>query len=159
DQNLRSEVAKDLADIRAKMAELTEKKTTAAEQLRRIDVRAPQAGVVQQLSVHAKGAVVGAGEQIMLIVPAADALIVEVKVLPSDIDKVEPEQHAMLRFTSFNQRTTPELAGTVTRIAADTTKDDKLGAYYLVRVALDPGEIDRLKGRRLVPGMPVEAFI
>jgi membrane fusion protein, type I secretion system len=158
-QNLRSDVAKELADIRAKMAELSEKKITAAELLRRVDVRSPQAGVVQQLSVHAKGAVLAAGEQIMLIVPEADALIVEVKLNPSDIDKVELNQHAALRFTSFNARTTPELFGTVNRIAPDTIKDDKAGAYYLVRIALDPGEAERLRGRRLVAGMPVEAFI
>lgn len=141
------------------MAELTEKKVTAAEQLKRIDVRAPQAGVVQQLSVHAKGAVVSAGEQIMLIVPEQDALIVEVKLNPADIDKVEVGQHATLRFTNFSRQTTPELSGTVTRIAADTIKDDKAGAYYLVRLSPDDGELTRLGGRRLVAGMPVEAFI
>ena len=159
DQNLRSEVAKELADIRAKMAELTEKKITAAEQLKRIDIRAPQAGIVQQLSVHAKGAVVAAGEQVMLIVPEQDTLIVEVKLTPSDIDKVETGQRATLRFTSFNRQTTPELSGTVQRIAADTIKDDKAGAYYLVRISLDAGEVARLGGRRLLAGMPVEAFI
>jgi HlyD family secretion protein len=159
DQNLRSEVAKELADIRAKMGELTEKKITAAEQLKRIDIRAPQGGVVQQLSVHAKGAVIAAGEQIMLIVPEEDALIVEVRLNPADIDKVEPGQRATLRFTSFNRQTTPELFGRISRIAADTIKDDKAGAYYLVRVALDAGEVARLGGRRLVAGMPVEAFI
>jgi HlyD family secretion protein len=159
DQDLRSKVAKDLADIRAKMSDLSEKKVTAAEQLHRIDIRAPQAGVVQQLTVHAKGAVVAAGEQIMLIVPENDALIVEVKLDPTDIDKVELEQPATLRFTSFNFRTTPELFGAVSRIAADTTKDDKGAAYYLVRIALDPGQIERLGARRLIAGMPVEAFI
>lgn len=159
DQNLRSDVAKELADNRAKTSELTEKKITAAEQLKRIDIRAPQAGVVQQLSIHAKGAVVTAGEQIMLIVPEQDALIVEVKLSPADIDKVEVGQHATLRFTSFNRQTTPELSGKVTRIAADTIKDDKAGAYYLVRLSLDDGEVSRLGGRRLVAGMPVEAFI
>ena len=158
-QNLRSEVARELADIRAKMAELTEKKVTAAEQLKRIDIRAPQAGIVHQLTAHAKGAVVTAGEQIMLIVPGADTLIVEAKVAPADIDKVEQGQRAMLRFTSFNQRTTPELFGTVSRIAADIIKDERAGPYYLVRIVLDPGEIERLQGRRLVPGMPVETFI
>jgi HlyD family secretion protein len=160
DQNVRSDVAKDLADIRAKMSELTEKKVTAADQLRRIDIRAPQSGFVHQLSVHTKGEVVAAGEQIMLIVPSADALIVEAKVTPHDIDQVQLDQPAILRFPTFNQRTTPELNGTVSRVAADTMKDDKSGAaYYLVRVAINAGELERLNGLRLVPGMPVEAFI
>jgi HlyD family secretion protein len=159
DQNLRSDVAKELADIRAKMSELSEKKITAAELLHRIDIRAPQAGVVQQLSVHAKGAVLAAGEQIMLIVPEHDALIVEVKLNPTDIDKVDLGQPTTLRFTSFNFRTTPELFGTVSRIAADTIKDDRNAPYYLVRISLDAGQIERLGARRLVAGMPVEAFI
>lgn len=159
DQTMRSDVAKELADIRAKMAELAEKKTTTAEQLRRIDIRSPQAGVVQQLSVHAKGAVLAAAEQIMLIVPEADALIVEVRLSPTDIDKVELGQQAALRFTSFNARTTPELFGTISRIAADTTREDKATPYYLVRIALDAGQVERLGARRLVAGMPVEAFI
>jgi HlyD family secretion protein len=160
DQNVRSDVAKDLADIRAKMSELTEKRVTAADQLRRVDIRAPQSGFVHQLTIHTKGEVVAAGEQIMLIVPSADALIVEAKVTPHDIDQVQLDQGAILRFPTFNQRTTPELNGTVSRVAADTMKDDKSGAaYYLVRVAISPGELERLNGLRLVPGMPVEAFI
>ena len=113
DQNLRSDVAKELADIRAKIAELVERKVTATDQLQRIDIRAPQAGVVQQLAMHAKGAVVGAGEQIMLIVPEADALVVEVRVDPQKIDQVKLGQAAALRFPGFNQRSTPELNGRV----------------------------------------------
>ena len=66
DQNLRSEVSKELGDIRAKIAELVERKVTAMDQLQRIDIRAPQSGVVHQLAVHTKGGVVAAGEQIML---------------------------------------------------------------------------------------------
>jgi HlyD family secretion protein len=159
-QNVRSDVAKDLADIRAKMAELTEKKVTAADQLRRIDIRAPQSGFVHQLAVHTKGEVVTSGEPIMLIVPSADALIVEAKVTPHDIDQVQLDQPVVLRFPTFNQRTTPELNGTVTRVAADVTKDDRTGTtYYQVRIALRGGELARLNGLRLVPGMPAEAFI
>jgi membrane fusion protein, type I secretion system len=160
DQNLRSEVAKELADIRAKMSDLTEKKVTATEQLQRIDIRAPQSGFVHQLAVHTKRGVISAGEQILLIVPEADALIVEAKVAPNDIDQVQLDQPAVLRFPTFNQRTTPELAGTVSRIAADTTRDDRTGtSYYLVRIGINSGEIARLNGLKLVPGMPVEAFL
>jgi HlyD family secretion protein len=156
---MRSDVAKELADIRAKMSELVEKKVTATEQLKRIDIRAPQSGIVHQLAVHTNGGVIAAGEQIMLIVPEADALIVEIKVAPRDIDKVQVDQNVFLRFTSFNQRTTPELTGTVTRIGADTIKEERDATYYLVRITLKPGEIERLGEQKLVPGMPVEAFV
>jgi HlyD family secretion protein len=160
DQNLRSDVAKELADIRAKIAELSERSVTAVDQLRRIDIRAPQAGVVHQLSVFTRGGVVAAGEQIMLIVPEADDLIVEVRVEPQKIDQLKLDQPATLRFPGFNQRTTPELNGRVSRIAADVTQDQRTGQpYYLVRIGLRVDEIDRLDGLKLVPGMPVEAFI
>jgi HlyD family secretion protein len=70
------------------------------------------------------------------------------------------DQPVLLRFTSFNQRTTPELNGTVERMAADTTTDQRTGqSYYLVRISINPGEVDRLGGVKLTPGMPVEAFI
>ena len=160
DQNARSEVAKELADIRAKIAELVERKVTAMDQLQRIDIRAPQSGVVHQLAVHTKGGVVAAGEQLMLIVPEADDLIVEVRVAPHSIDQVKLDQPAALRFPGFNQRTTPELIGRVTRIAADVIEDQRSSQpYYLVRITIADGEIDRLNGLKLVPGMPVEAFI
>lgn len=79
DQDLRTEVGKDLIETRSKLSELTERKTAAVDQLNRIDIRAPQSGRVHELSVHTVGGVIGPGEQIMLIVPDADALAVEVR--------------------------------------------------------------------------------
>src|SRR4029079_16634003 len=96
DQDMRSEVGKDLADIRAKVAELVEKKVAAEDQLKRVDIRAPQSGMVHQLDVHTVGGVISAGQQIMLIVPAADKLIVEAKVQPQDIDQVRVGQTAVM---------------------------------------------------------------
>jgi HlyD family secretion protein len=160
DQNMRSEVARELADIRAKIAELVERKVTAMDQLQRIDIRAPRTGLVHQLAVHTKGGVIAAGEQIMLIVPEADDLIVEVRVEPQKIDQVKLDRPATLRFSGVNQRTTPELNGRVVRLAADVTQDERTGQpYYLVRIAILPGEIKRFDRFKLVPGMPVEAFI
>jgi HlyD family secretion protein len=160
DQTLRSDVAKELADIRAKISELGERRVTAVDQLNRIDIRAPQTGVVHQLSVFTRGGVVAAGEQIMLIVPQADDLIVEVRVDPQKIDQLKLDQPATLRFPGFNQRTTPDLSGRVTRIAADVIQDQRTGQpYYLVRISLTADEIARLGELKLVPGMPVEAFI
>src|SRR6187399_2048905 len=88
DQDMRTEVGKDLADIRGKTAELVEKRVAAEDQLKHVDIRSPQDGMVHQLDVHTVGGVVSAGQQIMLIVPGADKLIVEAKVQPQDIDQV-----------------------------------------------------------------------
>jgi HlyD family secretion protein len=160
DQDLSSDVAKEMREIEAKIGEFVERKVTAEDQLKRIEIRAPQDGTVFQLAVHTVGGVVAAGDTIMLIVPNADNLIVEAKINPQDIDQLQLGQKAMLRFSAFNQRTTPEIAGIVTRISADTNTDQRSGQnYYVVRVAMPPQEIARLGEVRLVPGMPVEAFI
>ena len=79
DQDLRSEVGKEIAEIRAKTAELREKRISAEDQLKRVDLRAPQTGIVHQLALHTVGGVVSPGEPLMLIVPEGDALTVEAK--------------------------------------------------------------------------------
>jgi HlyD family secretion protein len=160
DQDLASEVAKDLRDVDAKMDELVERRVTAEDQLKRLDIRAPQDGIVLESKVHTVDGVVTAGEPIMLIVPESDTLRVEAKVNPRDIDRLYIGQIASLRFTSFDVRTTPEIDGTVTQISADTTTDQRTGtSYYTVRIALASDQIKRLGAVKLIPGMPVEAFI
>ena len=161
DRDLASEVGKDLREGDAKIGELVERKVAAEDQLKRIDIRAPQDGTVHQLTVHTVGGVIAAGgEAIMLIVPDGDSLAVEAKVAPQDIDQLRLGQVARLRFSAFNQRTTPEIDGAVSRVSADVTTDQRTGqSYYTVRIALAAEEIARLGEVKLVPGMPVEAFI
>jgi len=160
DQDMRSQDAQEIADVRAKLSELTERKVAAVDQLKRVDIRAPLAGTVHQLSMHTVGGVIGPGEQIMLIVPDSDALTVEAKVSPADIDQLQIGQVAALRFSAFNQQTTPELFGKITRIAVDLTEDQRSGAsYYVVRIGIDADSLRQLQGLKLVAGMPVEVFI
>jgi HlyD family secretion protein len=160
DQDIASDVAKELREVDGKIGELVERKVAAEDQLKRIDIRAPQDGTVFQLAVHTIGGVITAGDPIMLIVPEADNLSVEVKVNPQDIDQLQLNQKAILRFSAFNIRTTPEIEGVVTRISADTSTDQRTGqSYYTVRIAMAADQIERLGEVKLLPGMPVEAFM
>lgn len=160
DAEMRTEVGKDLADIQAKWSELVEKLVAAEDQLKRIEMRAPQDGVVHQLNVHTVGGLVTPSEPAMLIVPTADRLAVEVKIQPQDIDNVRVGQRAVLRFSAFNQRTTPEIDGVVSRVSADVTQDEKTGrSHYVARITVADGQRARLGAVKLVPGMPVEAFL
>jgi HlyD family secretion protein len=160
DQDLASEVAKELREIDGKVGEFIERKVAAEDQLKRIDIRAPQSGVVHQSNAHTVGGVISDTEPIMLIVPNADRLTVEAKVEPKDIDQLALGQDAMLRFSAFNQRTTPQVDGTLTQISADIRTDENTGQnYYKVRVALSDEERARLGDKDLVPGMPVEVFV
>jgi len=87
-------------------------------------------------------------------------LEIEARIQPQDIDQLRIGQPALLRFSAFNQRTTPELNGEVIRISADVTEDPKTGArYYTIRVGVPESEVVRLGGLKLVPGMPVETFM
>jgi HlyD family secretion protein len=160
DEDMRSDVGKELAEIRGKISELVERQAAAEDQLKRVDLRAPQDGRVHQLEVHTVGGVIGPGEPVMLIVPDADKLTIEARIAPQDIDQLHVGQAAILRFSSFNQRTTPELDGEVALISADLSQEQRTGAsYYMVHITPKVGQIARLEGLKLVPGMPVEAFI
>ena len=160
DKDMVSEVSKDLRETNDKIGELIERKVTAEDQLRRVDIRAPQDGVVEQSTVHTVGGVITAGDAIMLIVPQTDDLQVEAKVNPQDIDKLQVGQKTLLRLSAFNQRTTPELNGVVSRVSPDVTTDQRSGqSYYTIRVSMPPEEVARLGDVKLIPGMPVEAFV
>ena len=160
DKDMISEVSKDLRETNEKIGEFVERKVTAEDQLRRIDIRAPQDGMVLQSTVHTVGGVLTAGDAIMMIVPQADAVSVEAKVNPQDIDKLQIGQKTLLRLSAFNQRTTPELNGAVTRVSADVTTDQRTGqSYYTIRVSMPPAEVARLGDNKIIPGMPVEAFV
>ncbi len=160
DQQMKAEVAKDLSEVRAKMTELEERRVAAADQLRHVEIRAPQDGIVHQLVVHTVGGTIAQGEPIMLIVPVADSLQVEARVSPNEIDQVHFGSKVGLRFTTFNQRSTPQIEGEVTRVSADTTQDTRTGStFYGVRIAFSEAEAKRLGEVKLTPGMPVEAFV
>jgi HlyD family secretion protein len=158
DQDFRTEVLKDLRESQGKIAELKERVTAAED--------SPQTGFVHQLSVHTVGGVINNGEVIMQIVPRADELVVEAKVAPSDIDQIATGSTAIVKVMAGNQRTTPEIIGVITRVSADLAHDPQqqnsaqpAPAYYTVRITLPAAEVARLKDIRIVPGMPVEAFI
>jgi HlyD family secretion protein len=157
DQTMQTEATKELRELEARMAELAERKVAAEDQLKRVVLTAPQGGIVHELAVHTVGGVIGAAETVMTIVPSKDELSVEARIATSDIDQVHVGQTATLRFPAFNQRTTPEISGIVTRVGADLTREAQTNSvFYVVRIR--PDETERAK-LRLQPGMPAEAFI
>src|SRR5262245_61158084 len=156
-QNMQTDASKELREIEARIAELLERKVAAEDQLKRIYLRAPQTGFVHDLTVHTVGGVIGPGESVMSIVPTHDTLSVEARIGTADIDQVAVGQQAVLRFPALNQRTTPEIRGTVTRVGADLTKDPQGNAvYFTLRISVSDNDREAFK---IVPGMPVEAFI
>ncbi|WP_407976478.1 HlyD family type I secretion periplasmic adaptor subunit [Brucella pseudogrignonensis] len=160
DQDLKTEVGQELREIESQIGEFTERKITAEDELKRIKITAPQSGFVHQLSAHTVGGVIVPSDIILQIVPDNDELMIEAKIAPQDIDQISLGQAVIIRLSAFSQRTTPELKGSINRIGAELTSDEKSGlSWYLVRIGINAAELSRLDGLKLLAGMPAEVLI
>lgn len=160
DSESKSEIIKELRDIQGKLVEMSERRTAALDQLKRIDIRSPADGIVDQMSVFTVGGVINTAEPLMVIVPQNEKLVVEAKIAPHDIDQVRSHKTAIVRFPAFNQRTTPSLNGTIASISAEVTREPQNNLqYYTARIKIDDSEFKRLGALELVPGMPAEVQI
>ncbi|GKX33854.1 MAG: HlyD family type I secretion periplasmic adaptor subunit [Rhizobiaceae bacterium MnEN-MB40S] len=160
DQEMRSNANQELSDLRLKAIEFRERRIAIMDQLSRVDIRAPQAGMVHQLAIHTVGGVIGPGDSIMQIVPQNEPLIAQSMISPADIDQLYIGQEALIRLSAFNQRETPEISGTVRRISADLEEDERTGAqFYAIQITIHKARLKELEPIKLIPGMPVEVFI
>jgi len=160
DEDRRTENAKELTDVEGKIAEYEDRRVAAMDQLKRIDIRAPLDGRIYQLAVHSVNGVINPGEVLMLVVPGADGLTVEAKIATHDIDQIRLGQPVEVRFSAFNQRTTPIVEAEVVTIAPDLVTDQRTGmTYYPLRIKPTSESLKGLKGLTLYPGMPAEVFI
>jgi HlyD family secretion protein len=158
--DLTAETMRELRQVQDELAALSEKRVAAEDQLRRVEIKAPASGYVHQLNVHTVGGVVGAGEPVMLIVPDEERLQLEARIMPQDVDQLTLGQRARVRLHAFNQRTTPEIEGHLSRLAADVSRDPQSGSsWYNVRIAVSSEEIRKLGDVRLIAGMQADVFI
>jgi HlyD family secretion protein len=157
----RAGVLEDLRDVGLQIAELLQQKIAAEDRLAKLEIRAPQAGIVHESIVRTVGGVVAAGETLMQVVPHTDRLALEARVSPLDIDKLNVGQVAAVRLTGLDARTTPELVATVDAISPDLSRDPATGvAYFSIRMKLSEAELARLpEGQHVTAGMPAEAFL
>jgi len=156
----REEAIAELREVRVQEAELAERQRALSRQLSEMEVRAPVGGIVYGLRVFGTRSVVQAAEPVLFLVPQDRPLVISARISPTNVDEVYVGQTVVLRFPVFDARTTPELAGRVSQVSADAFTDETTGvSYFEVEIVLSDGEIDRLEGETLLPGMPVEAYI
>ena len=159
-QSARTQAGAELARVETALNDQQIQSASAGDQFDRSVIRAPFAGVVDQLAYNAIGDVIRPAEPIMRIVPTEDQLVFEGMVNPADIDRIQVGQKANIRLSALNQATTPELSGEVTFVSAELVTNPDTGVgYYRIRVRMDErwaNEADRLS---LVSGMPVEIFV
>ncbi|MFC3061403.1 HlyD family type I secretion periplasmic adaptor subunit [Paenirhodobacter populi] len=160
DSRRREDATKELRDLGLQELQLTEQRTVLREQISRLEVRAPVAGLVHGLQVAGPRAVLRAADTVAYVVPQDRPLIVAARVSPGDVDNVHPGQAATLRFTAFSSRTTPELTGRVTLVSADSFEDaETRQSYFRAEVTIDPEEMRKLGAAQVLPGMPVEVML
>lgn len=157
----REEAISQLRDIRYREYELAEQRRALLERINRLELRAPVSGVVYDMQVFAQRAVIRAADPVLYIIPQDRPLVIATEVDTIHVDQVYPGQEVTLRFSALDQRTTPELTGTVVQISADAFTDERSGrSFYRAELILKDGEIARLPDTvTLLPGMPVEAFL
>ncbi|GGF69358.1 MULTISPECIES: HlyD family type I secretion periplasmic adaptor subunit [Mameliella] len=157
----REEAITTLRDLQFRERELAEKRLAIRERLNRLDITAPVGGVIYGLTIFTPRSVIRPADPVLFIVPQDRPLVIAAQVEPIHIDKLFVDQEVSLRFSSLDQRQTPELFGRVVQISADAFEDQNSRVrYYRAEIVLNEGEIDRLpEGAALIPGMPVEAFI
>ncbi|WP_313529024.1 HlyD family type I secretion periplasmic adaptor subunit [Shinella sp.] len=157
---VREEATTSLREIEAKIAELKERRNAKLETLGRMDITAPMSGVVLGMQVHALRSVIRPADPLLYIIPQEQDLVISTQISPTQIDQVHVGQMAHIRFGAFDHRSTPEIFGHVTKVAADVLSDQRTGAtFYKAEIKPEAGEMAKLGDKHVMPGMPVETFI
>lgn len=160
DETARTEAQRELTTVETRMSELQDRRMAISDRLSRTEIRAPLAGTVNELNIHTVGGVITPAEVLVTLVPEGAKLKVEVMLQPTAIDQVELGSAARLRLTALNQRTTPELLGVVSHVSPATARDAATGQlFYKGDVEISEGELAKMGGSRLIPGMPVEVYV
>lgn len=156
----REEAQTELRDISATELELVERRRALQEQIARLDIRAPVAGVVYGLQVTTPRAVLRPADPALFVVPQDRPLVISARVNPADIDQVSTGQEAVVMFSGLNLRDLPQLGARVTRVSADAFTDSALAqSFYRIELELLDESRTLLGEQTLLPGMPVEVFL
>lgn len=155
-----TEVVDEMADIQAQVYDLQERIRAIEDRVQRSEIRAPDSGMVLGMATHTIGGVIQGGSPLLDIVPEGDELIVEARLNPNDIDRVEVGMEASIRFSAFRSSTTHVVQGRVARVSADSLTDEHTGeSYYSARIEVTEDGARTLGSLVLVPGMPAEVLI
>ncbi|MEQ9694530.1 HlyD family type I secretion periplasmic adaptor subunit [Shimia sp. SDUM112013] len=161
DTRRREEAISRLRDLQYRELELAEQRRALKEQLSRLDIRAPVSGVVYGLQVFTPKSVLRPADPVLFIVPQDRPLVIAAQVEPIHIEQVYVGQEVIVRFSSIDQRNTPDMFGVVTRVSPDAFEDQATGlSYYRAEIELSEEELAKLpENVTLIPGMPAESYL
>lgn len=127
-----AEAQQELATVQGELAVIDETLRAAVDRVRRTDLLSPVNGVINTLHVTTIGAVVQPGGDIIEIVPLEDTLLIETQIRPQDVAFLRPGQKAQVKITAYDFSIYGGLEGTLERISADTTEDEKGNRFFRV---------------------------
>lgn len=158
----RREIEAQLAESKKQSSALRNKVESLKFDLSLTELRAPISGTVVAVKVNTVGGVIQPGAVLLEVVPDDEGLVIEARVPPRLIDKVQVGLEADMRFTAFNINITPVIPGVVKMVGADrllgTTKDQP-DEFYLIQVETSERGREQLKDKRIQPGMPVDVVV
>ena len=105
----REDAIAELRELEFQEIETREKRRQILDRMARLYLRAPVSGTVYDSTADTVRAVIRSAEPVMYVVPKDTPLIVRTRIDTIHIDQVHVGQEAILRFSAFDQRTTPEL--------------------------------------------------
>lgn len=154
------EVITQKRETESRVSDLRQQFLVAQDVMNRLEVVAPQSGIIQNQRVTTVGGVISPGQVLMEIAPSSDELMIQARVSPQDVANVSVGQDAEVRFVSLDLRRTPEILGRVMTLSGDRLVDEHTGEpYFLAQVQTTPEELEKLRGQRIHAGMPAEVFI
>ncbi|MBM3607085.1 MAG: HlyD family type I secretion periplasmic adaptor subunit [Alphaproteobacteria bacterium] len=118
-QSAASDNTQRLAAVERQRDDTAQRLARAKARLGNMQLRAPNSGLVQALSVINPTQVLSAGEQVMRVVPEGVELEVEVYVLNKDIGFIKEGQEAVIKVESFPFTKYGTIGARVVRIARD----------------------------------------
>jgi epimerase transport system membrane fusion protein len=158
EKKFKTKVVDALTRAEEDLYDLEQRHDALKDRLERTVVRAPNSGLVLALKPNAIGEVIRAGEELMSIVPDSESLLIDTRLNPMDIDRIQIGQDAEVRFSVFKDAYS--ITGVLVKLSADRLIDDKTGEpYFEAKVKLKEQDIKLLGEYRLVPGMPAEVLI
>jgi len=149
-----SKVREKLNETITNLKALEANSTASLDQVSRAIVKSPSNGIIQTLHVNTIGGAIKPAQDLIEIVPTDYNLIVEVKILPSDIAFIYQGQKAIVKFSAYDFSIYGGLDGNVINISPDTIteKDDK--TYYLVQIKTTKNYIgNKDEPMKIIPGM------
>lgn len=159
-QSFASESREELNEIMSELGRIQQSNEALEDRVERTIVRSPMKGTVKQLKVNTIGGIIQPGMDLVEIVPFDDSLLVDARVLPSDIAFIHPEQHATVKFTAYDFSIHGSLSAKVVHISPDTIVDEEGVSYYQVRLQTEDNHLgNEDEPLPIIPGMTVQVDI